>query len=622
MNVVDPRMRLNRREAFASGIVAWLERSHTRLCAVLVLLSLACFLPGFSTLQPMDRDEPRYAQASKQMLESRDLVDIRFQDEARHKKPVGIYWLQSATVALGEAVGLPEARTTIALYRIPSLIGAVSAVLLTYWAALAFLGRRGAFLAAALMATSIILMVEARLAKTDAALLACCVAAMGGLARAYLGRGAGALPPRCLAAFWLGLSAGILIKGPMVVMFIGLAALVLSIRERSFRWLSALKPWLGLAVGPHRGAAVVRRHRPQERRRVLRRLRRTGHAGEGRRGPEVHWAPPGFYLAAFFATFWPGAVLAAIAVPFAWANRRDDAIAFLLAWIVPSWIVFEVVPTKLPHYVMPLYPAVAILVVLAVARGFLGPHRPLARISTDPDPPHSDRAHGGPCCRRLVLRRDAALSGAAGTPGRLSRRPLRMAPLLKDRVIPSLLAGFVSSVFLAFGVFGFAQLDLRSLKLSPRLAEVARNAACPDPVVATLGYREPSLVFLTGTNLEMLESGAEAAAFLGQGGCRIVFVDGGSNRRSGRKPRDWAWSRRSRRGSAASISTADAGSRSAPIRSCHEGARPAGKPAHDGSDAGQSPREHRRSRSGTRRTTFWSSSTRSNGPARPSHPTR
>ena len=145
MNVVDDRMRLNRREAFASGIVAWLERSHTRLCVVLVLLSLACFLPGFSTLQPMDRDEPRYAQASKQMLESRDLVDIRFQDEARHKKPVGIYWLQSATVALGEAVGLPEARTTIAFYRVPSLIGAVSAVLLTYWAALAFLGRRGAW---------------------------------------------------------------------------------------------------------------------------------------------------------------------------------------------------------------------------------------------------------------------------------------------------------------------------------------------------------------------------------------------------------------------------------------------------------------------------------------------
>jgi 4-amino-4-deoxy-L-arabinose transferase-like glycosyltransferase len=60
-----------------------------------LLLSLAFFVPGQFTLQPMDRDEPRFAQASKQMLETGDFVDIRFQDEARHKKPVGIYWLQS-----------------------------------------------------------------------------------------------------------------------------------------------------------------------------------------------------------------------------------------------------------------------------------------------------------------------------------------------------------------------------------------------------------------------------------------------------------------------------------------------------------------------------------------------
>ena len=58
----------------------------------------------------MDRDEPRYAQASKQMLESGDFVDIRFQNEARHKKPVGIYWLQSAAVTAAEAVGFRDAR--------------------------------------------------------------------------------------------------------------------------------------------------------------------------------------------------------------------------------------------------------------------------------------------------------------------------------------------------------------------------------------------------------------------------------------------------------------------------------------------------------------------------------
>lgn len=110
-----------------------LSLTHGRAVAALLALCLILFLPGQISLQPMDRDEPRFAQASKQMLESGDLVDIRFQGEARHKKPVGIYWAQAAAVAAGEALGVPGARTQIALYRIPSLIGAIASVLLAYW---------------------------------------------------------------------------------------------------------------------------------------------------------------------------------------------------------------------------------------------------------------------------------------------------------------------------------------------------------------------------------------------------------------------------------------------------------------------------------------------------------
>jgi hypothetical protein len=96
---------------------------------------------------------------------------------------------------------------------------------------------------------------------------------------------------------------------------------------------------------------------------------------------------------------------------------------------------------------------------------------------------------------------------------------------IKNRMVPTLWASFVSAAFLAIGVFGFAQLDLRSLKISDRLAEAARNVPCENPLVATLGYREPSLVFLTGTNLDMLDTGAQASAFLRQGGCRVAFVE-------------------------------------------------------------------------------------------------
>src|SRR3954468_9806081 len=143
--------------SFVARVSAFLEASHARACAVLLVLSLACFLPGIVSLQPMDRDEPRFAQASKQMLESGDFVDIRFQGEARHKKPVGIYWAQAAAVAAGEAFGVPPARTQIGLYRIPSLIGAIASVLLAYWAALAFLPRRAALLAAALYGACLML---------------------------------------------------------------------------------------------------------------------------------------------------------------------------------------------------------------------------------------------------------------------------------------------------------------------------------------------------------------------------------------------------------------------------------------------------------------------------------
>ena len=145
--------------------------SHFRAVVFLVLCGIVLFLPGFFNIPPIDRDEARFAQATKQMVESGDFVDIRFQDDVRYKKPVGIYWLQAAVVETASALGLPRAQLRIWLYRIPSLIGAIGAVLLTYWTALAFVTRRGAVLAALMMCSSVLLGVEARLAKTDAMLL-------------------------------------------------------------------------------------------------------------------------------------------------------------------------------------------------------------------------------------------------------------------------------------------------------------------------------------------------------------------------------------------------------------------------------------------------------------------
>ena len=134
----------------------------------------------FFRFPPVDRDEAYFAQATKQMIETGDYVDIRYQDDVRYRKPVGIYWLQAAVVNTASALGLPNAATTIWLYRVPSLLGAIGAVLATYWCALAFVSRRGAVLAALMMTASTILGVEARSAKTDAVLLFTIVRADGG----------------------------------------------------------------------------------------------------------------------------------------------------------------------------------------------------------------------------------------------------------------------------------------------------------------------------------------------------------------------------------------------------------------------------------------------------------
>src|SRR5437660_4996292 len=106
----------------------WVWLSGWRPYALLAGLCLLLYLPGIAAIPPLDRDEARFVQATRQMLETGDFLRIRFQDEARNKKPAGIYWLQA--VAVG-AFSSPAA-TAIWPYRLPSLLGGTAAVLLVF----------------------------------------------------------------------------------------------------------------------------------------------------------------------------------------------------------------------------------------------------------------------------------------------------------------------------------------------------------------------------------------------------------------------------------------------------------------------------------------------------------
>src|SRR5262245_55626127 len=90
-----------RRQARALSLTAMLDfaaSSHARAAMVLVVVALLAFMPGLFWIPPVDRDESSFAQATKQMIETGDFVDIRLQNEVRYKKPVGIYWLQAGVV--------------------------------------------------------------------------------------------------------------------------------------------------------------------------------------------------------------------------------------------------------------------------------------------------------------------------------------------------------------------------------------------------------------------------------------------------------------------------------------------------------------------------------------------
>src|SRR6516225_11083801 len=82
----------------------WLTVASRRPFALLALLGLLLWLPGVLSLPALDRDESRFAQSSRQMVESGNWVDIRFGQVPRYKKPVGIYWLQAGATELASLV--------------------------------------------------------------------------------------------------------------------------------------------------------------------------------------------------------------------------------------------------------------------------------------------------------------------------------------------------------------------------------------------------------------------------------------------------------------------------------------------------------------------------------------
>lgn len=486
-----------------------------RLAAVAVFAACVA-LAGLTALPPLDRDESRFAQASAQMLETGDFITIRFQEAERNKKPAGIYWLQAASVSVFSSV---EAREIWA-YRIPSVIGAVLAAVFTYVAGARLFGPAVGFLAALLLAASPALAGEASIAKTDAFLLATVTMMQAALihifARWRNERTAGWVWP---VLFWIALGGGVLVKGPIAPMIGGLTCAAMFVHSPRLGWVRAMRPVTGLLIlAAMTGPWAIAIDRATDGRFFAEAIG-GDMAGKIGQAQESHAGPPGYHLAMVWALFWPAAALLIPGFVQLMAARRAWPEWLLVGWIIPAWIIFEVTATKLPHYTLPIYPALAIMAARAASEGaaqrrmiarrfgagvyaFIG----LALAMLVAALPHIF-GQGGltPLCYGAAI-----VIGAASIVIGLM--------FLKGRAYSAGVAAAGLGALVAWTVLNGMLPRLDQLMVSPHLSaafdEQQLHPLRDDaPPVALAGYYEPSAVFLLGTRT-VLTDGEGAADHL------------------------------------------------------------------------------------------------------------
>ncbi len=493
----------------------------------LIFFCLLFYLPGHYTIPPLDRDEARFAQASKQMNESRDYVRINFQNTPRNKKPIGIYWLQAASV---RAAGRAEARK-IWPYRDPSLIGAILAGLFTLALGKRLFGEKTGFLGALLCSSCILLVLEAHIATTDAVLLAAIMASQYALGCFYV-REDKSKPAGIglFLLFWTAQAAGILVKGPVAPM-IGLLTIgCLALADRDARLLKGLRPLYGLAlmlllVSPWMIAIGIATKGAFFRQAVM-----GDFLSKVASGQESHGFPPGFYLLLLPLTLWPASPLAGAALFRAWKLRASPALRFCLAWIVPAWVVFESVPTKLPHYVLPLYPAICLLVAHLITCGEKGEaselDSKLVKI-------------GYISCQLVIVFLGFAFLGLPWflehrfvPPGILTALAgllgafLSIRGFLKRRYLRATFAALAATALVLAPGLQWILPEINSIWLSRSVSDAATALGGKQVKLCSAGYYEPSLVFLVGTRT-LLTSGNGAADFLDKNPGALALVDCG-----------------------------------------------------------------------------------------------
>ncbi|MDD3029024.1 MAG: glycosyltransferase family 39 protein [Alphaproteobacteria bacterium] len=505
--------------------------------AFLVLLSLAFFIPGIVSMPPTDRDEASFAQATKQMIETGNYTDIRLQEKPRYNKPIGIYWLQSAAVQ----TLTPQSPDQIWAYRIPSLVGALLAVVMTAVLGSILFSPQAGLLAAMMMAGCVLLNVEARLAKTDAVLLACIVTTMAAMAKARMSWSRSkedekeSPPPRSRAillnafVFWTAFALGVLVKGPIILLPVIGVVFWIGLSEKKWAWIRSLRPATGLfyalaLIAPWFVAILMQSHGAFFEQSAGRDMLAKIWEGQNR-----GLLPPGLHTLAFPILFFPFALFSILAIPTIWKKRKETAVSFCLGWIIPTWLVFEFSMTKLPHYVLPAYPAIALLTAYALLQGLPVLTAPKHRIPVA-------LIVGfwfmlGTSFAFIFALLPSFTNGILNVPQSVAggllilTLGLVLVILLKRKVASLVILTIGSLIFLAT-TFGYTIPRLKHVWISRDIVAAAATInPCIQPArLIALGYHEPSLVFLSGTDTIMAKTGGDAAQALQEDSCRVAVV--------------------------------------------------------------------------------------------------
>ena len=517
-------------KSFSENWQYWLAEIAPRRPFFWIVLAgiFLAVLTGHQSLEVIDRDEARFAQASKQMLLSGDLITPYFMDEIRAKKPIAIYWLQSASAAI-------FGHFDIASYRLPSLLAMLAGLFLTYrlgaqmWPDVRFLP----IISVLLLAASPVVIAEAHLAKTDALLLAVILCQQFYLWRLYQHYQLSDRPPvasRLFIGFWLFMAIGILVKGPIAPLIAVTTIVMLCLLDRQVKWLVHLAFIRGMLIVAIITLPWVVAVSYQTDGAFLDIAIRGDFISKVQSGQESHGAPFGTYFGLLGLLFFPGIAFAGFLF---WQGREmlgHPASRFCFAWLAGYWLVIELVPTKLPHYILPVLPALALL----IANALLSPLAPPGRIQ------HILVLAG----YGLAVLWGLVLAGVSfwlaisygGQSGGWAFIFAMLASLLvsfilwrlwvwyRGRQLGDLLAICGAGIFLHLVLIAGLFASLSQIHIANRLK--AHIASLPNrpAAIALVGYHEPSAVFHLGQDILLLDV-KQAALFMAEAPDGLAIIE-------------------------------------------------------------------------------------------------